>query len=180
MLDRPLEYLHPQRLRLPASLDLPAVRDILDPLLLRSLGLDRMADAQPFEGAWQRQWLLHWRRLPYVASLMGASLLIGDLARGGRLRELDASHRTFAAFALGDRACVTWPDTVPVPQRLDALGLQVLLGWHGRVSAGLLERLALQFSPYVVELAATLPAQPMRTSLFTLAVQHARRYPKPA
>lgn len=161
-------------------MNVPAVRSVLDPLLLRSLGLLPIANDLPGVTRWQSLWLRHWTLLPRVAGLIGAYLQFGALAKGAALRELSAAQVRFALCTLGPRAPVAWPIGPSVAQRADALGLKVLQSWHGHLAAGVLDRLLLQFSPDVVEWAATLPEQPMRPSLFCLAVQHARLHSTPS
>jgi hypothetical protein len=180
LLAAPCEYLHPQRLQLAGELDQPAVRAVLDPLLVRGLPVKLVAGPEAFDPGWQALWIEHWRRLPSVASLMGAYLEYGDLARGAASLQLNDAQRAFAQYALGERRALAWAPGVTVAQRIAAHGLGVLSSWQGQVSGSLLAALALQFSPEVARLAAGLPLQPPRPLLFSLAVQHARLHSNPA
>ncbi|MCK3838835.1 MULTISPECIES: hypothetical protein [Pseudomonas] len=174
ILHQPLDYLHPGRGSVPQLFDCPQARNVLNQSLLQRLALGCPNQQQSEMTLWADMWVKHWRYLPQVARLMGAQLRWPDLARGGRLRELDSSVRAFARIDLGYRASVGLNVKYELESSLSALGLGGLLAWHAHVPQTLMRRLPLQFSPEVVELQQAWPAQAPHSSLFFLAVQHAR------
>lgn len=183
ILHQPLDYLHPERGVVPRMFQGPAARAVLNRSLLRGLGLS-VPDLQEIERTpWSDLWVAHWRRLPVIARLMGAQLLWPRLARGARMRELDASTRAFARIDLGDRPSVEISEEISEKEELEpsisALGFSVLVAWQPYIPEALMRRLTLQFSPRAVELQQDLPAQRPNPSLFTLAVQHARIHQNP-
>ncbi|PMY35938.1 MULTISPECIES: hypothetical protein [Pseudomonas] len=179
ILHQPLDYLHPHRGGVPALFEAPAVRAVLNQSLLRGLGLG-CPDLQHLKrNPWTDLWVAHWRHLPVVARLMGAHLMWPQLARGARMRELDAPARAFARIDLGSRPAFAVSEADGLEQSLSALGLGALAAWHQHIPEALMQRLFLQFSPRVVELQQNLPAQAPNSSLFILAVQHARIHQNP-
>ncbi|AZC38185.1 hypothetical protein [Pseudomonas chlororaphis] len=179
ILHQPLDYLHPHRGGVPALFEVPAVRALLNQSLLRGLGLSCPHPQQLKRNPWADLWVAHWRHLPVVARLMGAHLMWPQLARGARMRELDAPARAFARIDLGNRPAVAVSEADGLEQSLSALGLAALTAWHQHIPEALMQRLFLQFSPRVVELQQALPVQAPNSSLFILAVQHARIHQNP-
>ncbi|WMI97541.1 hypothetical protein RBU55_18420 [Pseudomonas chlororaphis subsp. aurantiaca] len=179
ILHQPLDYLHPERGSVPALFDCPQARKVLNQSLLQRLALSCPNPQQSEMSLWADLWVKHWRYLPQVASLMGAQLRWPDLARGARLRELDSSVRAFARIDLGYRVSAGFNAQDDLESSLSALGLGALMAWHTQVPQALIQRLLLQFSPEVVELQQALPAQTLHSSLFLLAVQHARLHQNP-
>ncbi|ROM93884.1 hypothetical protein [Pseudomonas brassicacearum] len=179
ILIQPLDYLHPQRGVVPPLFEVPAVRAVLNQSLLRGLGLSCPDLQQIKRSPWTDLWVMHWQRLPAVARLMGAQLMWPQLARGARIRELDTSARAFARIDLGRRPPVAVSEEDGLEQALSALGFGALAAWHLHIPEALMQRLSLQFSPRVVELQQALPAQMPNSSLFILAVQHARIHQNP-
>lgn len=90
------------------------------------------------------------------------------------MRQLDASTRAFARIELGNRPTVAICEAQALEPSLDALGLAALTAWRHYIPEALMQRLFLQFSPRVVEVQQTLPILAPNSSLFILAVQHAR------
>ncbi|VVN76353.1 Oxygen-regulated invasion protein OrgA [Pseudomonas fluorescens] len=177
ILVEPLFYLHPQRLTLPAGFDGPEARDLLNGVLLE--GLETGAPPATPLTAVAKQWVLHWRHLPYIARLMGAYRLMPDLAQGAALLRLPLSLRQFAGYRLGARSGPPM-ECLPVSvEQVEAAGLNALWSWCAQVPPLLLERLILQFSEPVVRLHRQWPITEPDPALFFLAVQHARRYPNP-
>lgn len=175
ILGEPLEYLHPQRLELPAGFDNPGARCALNRILLE--GSDLSAP-WPCNGVAQ-QWIRQWRQLPYIARLMGAWRLFPQLARGGAVQRLPASLLQFAGCRPAPRACLPLERSCAPLQLVDAAGYHALVGLSGFVSSPLLERLRLQFAADVIDRQAQWPLAAADTTLFFLAVQHARHYPNP-
>lgn len=174
ILNRPLDYLHPHRGGLPAPLATPAAQAVLNRMLLSGWGIT-CPDLQQIEfNRWSDLWVAHWRRLPAIASLMGAQLMWAQLARGGRSRELNLSLKAFARVDLGSRTPIAANEEVGLEESLSAVGLGALMAWSGYIPKALMQRLPLQFSPRVVELQQGTPVQVPNSSLFILAVQHAR------
>ncbi|WP_338806824.1 hypothetical protein V8U11_06115 [Pseudomonas chlororaphis] len=174
ILNQPLDYLHPQRGGVPPLLVAADARAVLNRMLLSGLGMS-CPDPQQIEfNRWSDLWVVHWRRLPVIASLMGAQLLWPQLARGARSRELEASMRAFARADLGCRAPIVVNEEYGLEVSLGAVGLGALTAWREQIPEALMQRLLLQFSPQVVELQQTTPAQIPNPLLFILAVQHAR------
>lgn len=174
ILFEPLDYMHPDRGVIPHMFELPAARAVLNRCLLRSLSQATL-DLEEFErGPWTDLWVAHWQRLPDLACLMGAQLLWPQLARGARLRELDAFVRSFARMDLGNRRPIIGIEGYCVARSVSAVGLGSLIAWHPHIPDELIQRLFLQFSPRVVELQQSLPAQIPNPLLLILAVQHAR------
>lgn len=174
ILQQPLDYLHPHRGVVPALFDEPATRALLNQSLLRGMGLSCPDPQQIKRNPWADCWVEHWQHLPAVARLMGAHLMWPQLARGARMRELNAPTRAFARIDLGHRPTVAVTEAAGLEQSLCALGLAALAAWHQHIPESLMQRLFLQFSPRVVELQQTLPLLAPNPSLFILAVQHAR------
>jgi len=176
LMQQPLSWLHPQRLRLAAPFDSPALRVQLNRLLCEQACPLDLADTQT---AMTRLWLQHWRLLPQVAALIGARLAWPHLAAGGRAVGLSASQRAFAGYA-----ALPWLDDVsldgsPLVEQLQALGLHALLAFRENVPEGLSERLLLQFALPVVQRQRDLSPIAPDQALFKLAIQHARFYPDP-
>ncbi|MGE8059051.1 hypothetical protein [Pseudomonas sp. NPDC089547] len=174
ILHQPLDYLHPHRGVVPALLEEPAARVLLNQALLRGLALSCPDPQQLRRNPWTDYWVAHWQQLPAVAHLMGAHLLWPQLARGACMRELDVPARAFARIDLGTRPAVAVSEADGLEQSLGALGLAALAAWHQHIPKALMQRLFLQFSPRVVELQQAMPRLAPNPSLFTLAVQHAR------
>ncbi|AZC51678.1 Oxygen-regulated invasion protein OrgA [Pseudomonas chlororaphis subsp. piscium] len=179
ILNQPLDYLHPHRGVVPPLFAAPKVRAVLNQWLLCGLGLNCPEPQQIEQNPWTDLWVTHWQRLPSVARLMGAQLMWPQLARGARLREFDTSERAFARIDLGQRPTVPAGNEFGLEQSLSALGLGALVAWHMHIPEALMQRLLLQFAPRVVELQQTLPEQMPNSSLFILAVQHARIHQNP-
>jgi type III secretion system OrgA/MxiK family protein len=178
ILAEPLAYLHPQRLVIPAGFEEAEARRLLNRIVLEGLELQGPWPSMPLTGV-ARQWVRHWRRLPYIASLLGAYRLMPDLARGAALRCLPVSVRRFAGYSLGARSGLPFEGSPVAMEQVEAAGLNALWSWHGQVSSMLLERLALQFSEPVVRLHRQWPVLKPDPTLFFLAVQHARLHPLP-
>ncbi|WHS62138.1 secretion system protein [Pseudomonas sp. G2-4] len=177
ILAEPLEYLHPQRLVVPAGFDGAQARSLLNRIVLEGLALQGPWPS-PLTGV-AKQWVRHWRRLPYIALLMGAYRLMPDLARGAALGCLPIPVRRFASYSLGARGGLPINRSPVSVEQVEAAGLNALWSWHEQVPAALLDRLALQFSETVVGLHRQCPLTKPDPSLFFLAVQHARLYPLP-
>jgi len=174
LLNQPLDYLHPARGAVALRLQGPASRQLLNRLVLRELGLSCPAPEALALGACGQMWLRHWQQLPRIAWLMGGQLMWPQLALGARMGQLDAPSRAFARMDLGvRRACGQAP-----PANLDCLlrasGLNALMAWRDIVPWALVERLPLLFSPQEVQMQRAMPAQPVNSLLFFLAVQHAQ------
>ncbi|RII78287.1 hypothetical protein [Pseudomonas monteilii] len=174
ILQQPLDYLHPHRGVVPALFGEPAARALLNQSLLRGLELSCPDPQQLKRNRWTDCWVAQWQHLPAVARLMGAHLMWPQLARGARMRELDAPTRAFARIDLGSRPTVAVSEADGLEQSFGALGLAALAAWHQHIPEALMRRLLLQFSPRVVELQKNLPLLTPNPSLFILAVQHAR------
>ncbi len=174
ILHQPLDYLHPHRGCIPRVLDTPAVRPVLNQILLRTLALSCPAPVLIKNSGWINLWIKHWFLLPQVAKLMGAQLMWPHLARGSRMRQLDASVRAFARVDLGPRANCEPLNNDGLDESLLALGLGALMAWEPELPPALTQRLKLQFSAQVVALQQSLRPQAPNASLFLMAVQHAR------
>ncbi|AZC90089.1 hypothetical protein J1G36_27495 [Pseudomonas carnis] len=179
ILNLPLDYLHPHRGLVPPLLDGPEMRAVINQALLTGLGLSCPEPQQMARNAWTDLWILNWQHLPVVARLMGAQLMWPQLARGARMRELDSTARAFARIDLGPRVLVNIPEEAELELSTGALGLAALTAWKLHIPEALMQRLPLQFCPRVVELQHTLPLQPQNSSLFIMAVQHARIHQNP-
>lgn len=177
ILDEPLAYLHPQRLELPAGFENAQARHALDQLLLDGLGLRNESPSMPLSAV-ALQWVKQWRQLPEIARLMGAWRMYACLAQGGRLQQLPRSLRRFAGCRPGPRVSLALQPHIELLPQIEAAGFNALSGLREFVPASLLERLALQFSPEVVDLHAQWPQATADTTLFFLAVQHARLHPQ--
>jgi len=178
ILAEPLAYLHPQRLVVPTGFEGDEARDLLNRIVLEGLVLQGPWPSLPLTGV-AKQWVRHWRQLPYIASLMGACRLRAELACGAALLGLPGSVRRFASFNLEarERLAIECP---PVSlEQVQAAGLNALWGWHGYIPSPLLERLDLQFCEAVVHLHRQWPVTKPDPTLFFLAVQHARLHPNP-
>ena len=180
ILQRPLDYLHPERGVVPPMFEGAAARAVLNRALLRSLELSTPDPREIERNLWSDLWVAHWRHLPTIARLMGAQLLWPRLAHGAQMRELDASTRAFARIDLGERPSLAFDVRAEgLESSISALGLSALAAWHPYIPEALMQRLILQFSPRAVELQQALPAHRPNPSLFTLAVQHARIHQNP-
>ncbi|MBT2339695.1 MULTISPECIES: secretion system protein [Pseudomonas] len=174
----PLGYLHPQRLLIPREFEGAEARSLLNRMLLDGLSMPVWLPSVRLTGV-AKQWVRHWRQLPFIALLMGAYRLMPELARGAALRCLPASVRRFAGYHLGARGDLPI-DRLPISmEQIEAAGLNALWSWHQQVPPWLLERLALQFSEPVVRLHRQWPVPKPVPTLFLLAVQHARLDPIP-
>ncbi|CAH0213898.1 secretion system protein [Pseudomonas brassicacearum] len=178
ILAEPLGYLHPQRLLVPAGFEGPEARTVLNRIVLEGLGLQDPWPATPLSGV-AKQWVRHWRQLPYIAVLMGAYRLMPDLARGAALLCLPVSVRRFASFNLGPRGGLPIEGAPVSMAQVQAAGLNALWSWSEHVPALLLERLCLQFCEPVVHLHRQWPVAKPDSTLFFLAVQHARLHSNP-
>ncbi|MBZ9781918.1 secretion system protein [Pseudomonas sp. REP124] len=178
ILAEPLDYLHPQRLCVPAQFRGSEARQVLNRIVFEGLQLQSPWPATELS-ATARQWVLHWWQLPYIAGLMGAWRLMPELTRGGALLRLPLSMRRFASCSLGVRGALPIDCPVISMQVVEAAGLNALCGWYEQVPALLIERLLLQFSPPVVRLHEQWPMAKPDPALFHMAVQHARLYPNP-
>lgn len=178
ILAEPLDYVHPQRLSIPAGFDSPDARRVLNQMLLE--GLDQPGPWPPVPlTAVAQQWIRQWRQLPYIACLMGAWRLFPQLARGGALQQLPMPLRQFASCRPGPRTSMPLePSSVPL-QQVEAAGFNSLSSFSGFLPLALFERLSLQFSPHVVGLHTQWPVAEADPTLFFLAVQHARLHTNP-
>lgn len=178
----PLSYLHPQRLRLSPSLDTPRQRAIVNRLLL--------ADAPhlpPAITAHSLKLLPHWRRLPYICSLVGAQLLKSELAWCGRCLHLPAPVQFFMSLSL-PRTVVVQDDVAASadwrtdgdPQRqVLRVGLLRILDWQRLAPAALLARMRLLFSSQL-DACFDGPREPLPASelfLISQAIQYAQNHP---
>jgi hypothetical protein len=173
----PLDYVHPQRLSLPDDFQGPEARRVLNRILVEGIDPGPWPAASPT--AMACLWLRHWHQLPYIALLMGAYRLLPNLARGGVLRQLPQTVRRFAVGLSGRRDTLSMDLSCAILPQVEAAGLNALRGWHDAISPRLLERLLLQFCVEVVDLHRRWPVTQPDTTLFFMAVQHARRYPAP-
>ncbi|UQI32908.1 secretion system protein [Pseudomonas bijieensis] len=178
ILAEPLAYLHPRRLVIPAGFEDAAARRLLNRIVLEGLELQGPWPSVPLTGV-AKQWVRHWRQLPYIASLMGACRLRSELARGAALLCLPEMVRRFARFNLGARERLPIESSPVSLEQVQAAGLNALWSWHGVVPSPLLERLDLQFCEPVVHLHRQWPVTKPDPTLFFLAVQHARLHPNP-
>lgn len=178
ILAEPLSYLHPLRLQVPAGFETPEVRKQLNLMVLEGLELQGPWPSTPLSPM-AHQWVGHWRQLPYIASLMGAYLLMPALSRGAGWRRLPLSLRRFAGYSLGPRSRLPIDHQPVTSDCVEAAGLNALWSWHAQVPHVLLQRLVLQFSEAVVSQHRQWPVPEPDTALFFMAVQHARRYPIP-
>ncbi|HWT69636.1 MAG TPA: secretion system protein [Pseudomonas sp.] len=178
ILAEPLNYLHPQRLAIPAGFDGTEVRERLNRIVLEGLGLQDPWPASSLTAVAAR-WVRHWRQLPYIATLMGAYRLMPDLARGAALRCLPLPVRRFAGYSHGARSGLPMEPSPVSQEQVQAAGLNALWSWQEQIPEVLLQRLLLQFSEPVVRLHKQWPVTDPDTALFFMAVQHARHYPNP-
>jgi type III secretion system OrgA/MxiK family protein len=176
ILAEPLNYLHPRRLQISAGFDGPDARDLLNRILLEGLELQGPWPSTPLTAV-AKQWVRIWHQLPYIASLMGAYLLMPNLAHGAALQHLPSSLRSFAGHRLGPRSSLKTAHSPDAMEQVEAAGLNALWAWHEQVPPMLLERLTLQFSEPVVRLHRQWPVTEPDPTLFFLAVQHARLHP---
>lgn len=178
ILVEPLGYLHPQRLVVPAGFDGIEAHAVLNRIVLEGLELQGPWPSMPLTGV-AKQWVSHWRQLPYIALLMGAYRLMPDLARGAALLRLPGAVRRFASFNLGPRGGLPIERAKVSVEQVEAAGLNALWSWSEHVPRPLLERLELQFSESVVRMHRQWPVTQPDPTLFFLAVQHARLHPNP-
>jgi type III secretion system OrgA/MxiK family protein len=178
ILVEPLDYLHPQRFAVPVGFEGAEARNLLNRILLEGLQWQGPWPSMPLTGV-AKQWVRHWRQLPYIASLMGAYRLMPDLARGAALLCLPVPVRRFAGYHLGDRGGLPIECSPVSVEQVQAAGLNALWSWHEQLSPMLLERLILQFCEPVVRLHRQWPVAEPNSTLFFLAVQHARLHPNP-
>jgi hypothetical protein len=177
IIGEPLDYLHPQRLSLPPAFQGPQARQVLNRILLADLDQGPWPSVAPTALAYL--WIRQWRQLPYIASLMGAYRLLPSLAQGGVLQQLSPTLRKFAVSQSGNRDNPGMDLSAAIMPQIEAAGLNALWSWHDFVSPRLLARLLLQFSVEVVDLHRRWPVTEPDTTLFFMAVQHARLYPAP-
>ena len=178
ILDEPLDYLHPQRLQLPAGFNHGKARDALNRILLEGMDSPEAATSMPLTAVAQL-WIRTWGQLPYIACLIGAWRLFPQLVRGKVLQQLPAPVRQFAGCRPGPRVCLPLEGSCAVLHQVEAAGFNALVGLAKYIPPPLLQRLSLQFSPAVVDQQAQWPDAVADTTLFFLAVQHARLYPNP-
>lgn len=178
ILAEPLDYLHAQRLSVPTGFEAPDARSLLNQIVLEGLQLQGPWPATPLTGV-ASVWVRQWRQMPRVASLIGCWRLFPRLARGGLLQQLPESLRRFASYCPGPRISLPIQASLPLIQQIEAAGFNALSSWSDHVPALLLERLALQFSPQVIDLHRQWPVAEPDPALFFLAVQHARLHPNP-
>lgn len=176
--ERPLGYIHSERLRLPIAMDTAQVQAVLNPLLVSCLQLDGNVPPLAERQGRAALWATHWQRLPEIAGLVAAWLLWPQLARGAHSCRLSAMQRSFAALPLGDRVADKSWMAVPAPIRLEAIGLHALTGWQKGLPALLGERLPLLFSPQAQACQRALAPVNVDYTLFLMAVQHARHNQK--
>jgi type III secretion system OrgA/MxiK family protein len=178
ILAEPLDYLHVERLRIPAGFEGAEARRALNQIVLEGLASEGPWPAAPL-GTVADHWVQQWHQLPYIASLMGAWRLFPDLARGGALQQLPASLRRFASCSVGARVGLPVEPSSLSMRQVEAAGFNALCGWSEHIPTLLLERLSLQFAPQVVDLHRQWPVAEPDAALFFLAVQHARLHPNP-
>lgn len=184
----PLSYIHPQRLRLPSSLNTPRQRALVNRMLLEDA-----PDANHLRqqiGAHPHRLLRHWARLPYICSLVGSQLLKSDLARGGRSLRLPAPVRFFMSLPLqqiiaaeengsdaaGARGA---PDGADALMQVLGAGLPRILDWQRQAPAALLDRMRLLF-PAQLDACFEEARNPMRAAdlfLISQAIQYAKNHP---
>ena len=70
ILQRPLDYLHPERGVVPPMFEGAAARAVLNRALLRSLELSTPDPREVERNLWSDLWVAHWRHLPTIARLM--------------------------------------------------------------------------------------------------------------
>lgn len=174
VLTHPLAYLHPHRLQVPSSMNTPQARDVLNDIVLQGLRLSAgMPDVE--RSPVTDLWLEYWDLLPVVARLIGAQAAWPHLARGAAMCNLSRSVRAFASCSIAPRlAEFVLEGGEQLGEQLDAVGLNALLAWRGRVAPALLERLPLQFSPQVIARQQLLAPTTPDAALLALAIQHAR------
>ena len=178
ILTEPLDYLHAQRLTVPSGFEAADARRVINQILFEGLPQAGPWPAMP-QTAIAHMWIGQWRQLPRIASLMGAWRLFPQLARGGALQHLPRSLRTFASCNPGARVSLPIPSSASPIQQVEAAGFNALSGWSADLPLPLFDRLALQFSPQVVDLHKQWPVAKPDPTLFFLAVQHARLHPNP-
>ncbi|BCX66981.1 secretion system protein [Pseudomonas izuensis] len=178
ILAEPLDYLHPQRLTVPARFNGPEARNLLNRILLEGLELQGPWPSTPLTAV-AKQWVRHWRQLPHIARLIGTHRMMPDLARGAALRGLPLSLRRFAGYSIAARNSLALECPAVSVTQVEAAGLNALWSWSGQVPRMLLERLNLQFPEPVVRLHRQWPITEPDTALYFLAVQHARLHPNP-
>lgn len=177
----PLRYIHPQRLRLPRSFDTARQRAIVNRMLLGD------ALHSPPIGAHPRRLLQHWRRLPYVCSLVGAQLLKPSLALRGRSLHLPAPVRFFMALPLRQLIAgqddlaplVDWRSDADPLRQVQRAGLSCVLDWQQQAPAALLARMRLLFAPQL-DACFDGPRQPLQASelfLISQAILYAKNHP---
>ncbi|WP_440216512.1 type III secretion apparatus protein OrgA/MxiK [Chromobacterium piscinae] len=169
----PLSYLHPQRLRLPAALDSPRQRAIVNDMLISGHRLDCHWPTGPLNSA-TRQFLRHWPRLPQTAYLIGCQALRAALGWQGGLLRLPVWAQGFAAMQLGPPGGAA-PSRPIVHNDLLRAGYSRLQAWKEELPAALSQRLALAFPPAVDGMPAASGAPDFL--LLTLALQYAQRHP---
>ena len=179
ILDEPLDYLHPQRLQLPAGFNHAEARHALNQILLERMDSPEASTSMPLTAVAQL-WIRTWRQLPYIACLIGAWRLFPQLVRDKVLQQLPAPMRHFAGCRPGPRVCLPLERSCAVLHQVEAAGFNALVGLSGFIPPPLIQRLPLQFSPLVVDQHAQWPDAAADSTLFFLAVQHARLYPNPA
>ncbi|PRP71107.1 hypothetical protein BUE93_08495 [Chromobacterium amazonense] len=167
----PLSYLHPRRLSLPVALTASQQsRAAANELLLAAYQLSSDCGSLEMDAV-TRQWLLHWRRLPQIAYLIGCHSLRANLTWRGGLLTLPEWAYTFITIDL---------PTDPAPAQPIFSHDMLLSAGYARLQAGrkrlplpLAQRLPLLFPPHVDTVEATTGADPL---IFALALQHAQRY----
>ncbi|AVG16922.1 type III secretion apparatus protein OrgA/MxiK [Chromobacterium vaccinii] len=169
----PLSYLHPQRLRLPAALDTPRQRAVVNDMLISGHRLDNHWPAGPLNSA-TRQFLRHWPLLPQAAYLIGCQALRAALGWQGGLLRLPAWAQDFAAMRLNPPSGIAPSRPVSHNDLLRA-GYSRVLAWKPELPSALAQRLPLPFPP-IVDDAPAAPGAP-DTLLLTLALQYAQRHP---
>lgn len=122
----PLDYIHPTRFRLPQQCGLPAQRAAINAMLLdhyqlRPLPLPRLT-------AGLDAVLKHWRRLPDITLLLGATHLRLALARRGAVLRLPLWVQEFLRLPLPGGYAPRLQATRDVEAGIPDL---FLLSWHG-------------------------------------------------
>jgi type III secretion system OrgA/MxiK family protein len=169
----PLSYLHPQRLRLPAALDSPRQRAVVNDMLVSGHRLDCHWPAGPLNSA-ARQFLRHWPRLPQAAYLIGCQTLRAALGWQGGLLRLPAWAQDFAIMGLDSPGGIE-PSRSLAHNDLLRAGYSHLLAWKEELPSALAQRLALLFPPIVDGMPAASGSPDVL--LLTLALQYAQRHP---
>lgn len=186
----PLDYIHPARFRLPQHCGLPAQRAAINAMLLDHYALRRLPP--PCLTAGLDTVLKHWRRLPDIALLLGATYLRLALARRGAVLRLPLWVQVFLRLPLSGGDAPPLQMTRNADESVPDL---FLLSWHGvqlldaladGLPTALKKRIPLLFAaPYDAVAAGTaVDAHPaavagtgraQQAMLLAMAIQHVKR-----